>query len=661
MTVVEGQPPESTTLGADPATSPMGSTAWRRTWPAYAIAVGLPAVCLLAYAAAAPPNLATPAVIVFVIPIMISAYIGGAGPGLLSTAVAVTGLGYLVAVASATSAPERWLVLVRWLALVPVGILVSVLSEALHRSRRRVEAALAARAEGEERLRRERALLRGLIDSIPDLIFFKDPNSVYLGCNKAFEVYSGRPEAELIGKTDLEMAAPEVAEGYRKADREMLASGRVWRGEEWIPFRTGGGAYFDTLKTPHYGPAGELLGLIGVSRDVSERKQAEQDLRLRVAALEAAANGIVIADHAGTIQWVNAAFTKLTGYSAQEVIGQNPRVLKSGRHDPVFYRELWDTITDGRVWHGEVVNKRKDGTLYSEEMTITPVRAVGQDITHFVAIKQDISERLRAEETRARLEEQLHAAQKLDALGTLAGGVAHDFNNILAVILGNVELAAEDVGPAHVAVGSLDEIRRAARRAQSLVQRILAFSREGAWPHERVALRQVVEDALAILRPAIPATVALTATCAEDTPSVEADATQIEQVLLNVCTNAWHALPESAGRIDVRVDAVAAGEGTANPRLGPPERWARVRVTDNGSGMDPTTLGRIFEPFFTTKPPGQGTGLGLSVVHGIVKAHGGVIEVASEPGGGTTFTIYLPAAPALEWNGSHHGTPPSDR
>jgi signal transduction histidine kinase len=289
------------------------------------------------------------------------------------------------------------------------------------------------------------------------------------------------------------------------------------------------------------------------------------------------------------------------------------------------------------------------------------VRAVGQDITHFVAIKQDISERLRAEETRARLEEQLHAAQKLDALGTLAGGVAHDFNNILAVILGNVELAAEDVGPAHVAVGSLDEIRRAARRAQSLVQRILAFSREEAGPHERVALRQVVEDALAILRPAIPATVALTATCAEDTPTVEADATQIEQVLLNVCTNAWHALPESAGRIDVRVDAVAAGEGTANPTLGPPERWARVRVTDNGSGMDPTTRGRIFEPFFTTKPPGQGTGLGLSVVHGIVKAHGGVIEVASEPGGGTTFTIYLPAAPALEWNGSHHGTPPSDR
>ena len=372
---------------------------------------------------------------------------------------------------------------------------------------------------------------------------------------------------------------------------------------------------------------------VGVSRDITARKQAEQQMQLQAAALESAANGIVITDRSGTIQWVNAAFTKLTGYSAAEVVGQNPRVLRSGRHDVAFYRTLWETIAAGRVWKGELVNRRKDGSLYTEAMTITPVHTDGET-THFIAIKDDVSER-------KQLTDQLHLAQKMEALGTLAGGVAHDFNNILGAIIGNVELAAQDVGPGHPALESLDEIRKASRRAKELVQRILAFSRQQPRARSVIALRPVIEEATKFLRASLPAGVALATTYADDTPAVIADPTQIEQVLLNLCTNAWQALPELVGRIDIRLDGVTASAADTSLATG---RWARLTVTDNGVGMDGTTLDRVFEPFFSTKSPGQGTGLGLSVVHGIVEAHGGVIDVQSEPGKGTTFKIYFPAA-----------------
>ena len=225
----------------------------------------------------------------------------------------------------------------------------------------------------------------------------------------------------------------------------MLSSRQAQRNEEWVPFKAGGGGHFETLKTPYYGPDGELLGLIGVSRDITDRKRADEQMRLQVAALQAAANGIVIVDREGTIQWVNASFTNLTGYSAAEAIGQNPRILKSDNHDAVFYKNLWDTVTAGGVWHGEVVNRRKDGTFYTEEMTITPVHASGTGISHFIAIKQDIGERKRAEDQiqrlNADLERRVHertaelerANQELEAFNY---SVSHDLRAPLRHVSG---------------------------------------------------------------------------------------------------------------------------------------------------------------------------------------------------------------------------------
>lgn len=267
-----------------------------------------------------------------------------------------------------------------------------------------------------------------------------------------------------------------------------------------------------------------------------------------------------------------------------------------------------------------------------------PLRAIGTT--------QDITER-------TTLEAQLRESQKMEALGTLAGGIAHDFNNALAAVMGNLELARQDVGAGHPAQHSLDEIAKAGSRAKALVQQILAFGRRQVLERKRIVLAPVLEETMRLLRATQPAGIRVSHGCAPDTPRVMADGTQIAQVLVNLCTNAWHALEGQVrpGEVDIQLQAYDHTPGAAQMahtthRLGNllPGRYACLTVRDNGAGMDQATQRRIFEPFFTTKGVGKGTGLGLAVVHGIVQAHEASIEVASIPNEGTTFRIYFPAA-----------------
>jgi signal transduction histidine kinase/DNA-binding response OmpR family regulator len=237
---------------------------------------------------------------------------------------------------------------------------------------------------------------------------------------------------------------------------------------------------------------------------------------------------------------------------------------------------------------------------------------------------------------RRRVQEQLRTSQKMEAIGLLAGGIAHDFNNVLGAIVGNAELARRDIGPRHAALRSLDEIDRASQRAKNLVQQILAFSRKQQVETRVIGLRSVVEETASLLRATLPANIDLEVVCLASAPDVLADSTQIHQVLLNLVTNAWHAIGGLRGRIEMRLAAAPGPERQA--------QFARLSVTDSGAGMDAATLARAFEPFFTTKPKGHGTGLGLSVVAEIVKQHGGVISVTSAPTQGTSFRIDLPAA-----------------
>ena len=315
--------------------------------------------------------------------------------------------------------------------------------------------------------------------------------------------------------------------------------------------------------------------------------------------------------------------------------------------------ERWDLHFRHALRHGdkqrfELALHSSDGARLHVQLDCMRVEAEAASPTVRIAMT-DISDRREAEADLRKFEAQLRDVQKMESIGTLAGGIAHDFNNILGAILGNVALAREDLGPDHPAQVSLEEIHKASVRARNLVQQILTFSRRE--PQELVtqALRPVIEETHKLLRATLPAGVELDVMLTNRPLQALIDATQLQQVLMNLCTNAWHALKDGAGRIGMGLDAVVLDQ-EALKRLGqvPPGPYAHLWVSDTGVGMDGATRARIFEPFFTTKPVGQGTGLGLSVVHGILNAHRGAIAVDSELGQGSTFHLYFPLLESAE-------------
>ena len=375
--------------------------------------------------------------------------------------------------------------------------------------------------------------------------------------------------------------------------------------------------------------------------DITERKQAEAELRLQSAALNAAANIIVITDRNGTIEWVNLAFTALTGYGAAEAIGKNQsELVKSDVHDPLLYRDLWNTILAGHVWHGEMTNRRKDGSVYTVYQTITSVKDARGEIGHFIMIQRDLTEQ-------KRLEAQFLQAQKMEVVGRLASGIAHDFNNLLTVINGTADLALTDLREGDPLRADLQQIGQAGQRAASLTRQLLAFSRQQIMKPDVLNLSTLVADLRGLLQRLIGEDVALVVMPAEDVGNVMADSVQIEQVVMNLAVNARDAMPDGGTLTietrDVELDEAHAAE---HPSVLPGPH-VMLAISDTGAGMDEATRKKIFEPFFTTKGLGQGTGLGLSTVYGIVKQSGGSIWVSSELGKGSTFKIYLPRVEAV--------------
>ena len=404
-----------------------------------------------------------------------------------------------------------------------------------------------------------------------------------------------------------------------------------------LALRAKSGQVFQVLWSGVKTVFGGEIYLLGSLLDITDRKQADAEMNLQFSALSAAANAIMITDHKGRIKWINPAFTRLTGYGVDEVKGCNPRFLNSGQHPPAFYATLWSTIKTGNVWHGELINQRKNGRHYTEDMTITPVRGADGAIAHFVAIKQDVTER-------RTLENQLRQAQKMEAIGTLAGGLAHDFNNLLAAMFGFGYLLQQDTEGNAAAQESIGEILKAANRAKELVQQILTFSRQREQKRQVIPLANVVKEATKFLRASLPAQIKIEVHIAAEAPAVLADATQIYQVTMNLATNALHAMEGQPGTLTVKLEAFQPDPAfrQLHPEIAGAS-YTRLTVSDSGHGMDAQTLDRIFEPFFTTKPIGKGTGLGLAVVHGIVQSHDGVITVTSAVGRGTTFHLYFPA------------------
>ncbi|MBI4831763.1 MAG: PAS domain S-box protein, partial [Candidatus Lindowbacteria bacterium] len=344
----------------------------------------------------------------------------------------------------------------------------------------------------------------------------------------------------------------------------------------------------------------------------------------------------------GTIQYVNPAFETVTGYTREGVIGQNPRLLKSGEQDEVFYQKLWETITSGKTWEGRFVNKKKDGARYTEDATISPVHGNDGAITNYVAVKRDMTEHLRLHDEKEKLQAQLVQAQKMESVGRLAGGVAHDFNNMLTAILGYSALELEKAQPDSSLHNSLTEIQKAAQRSADLTRQLLAFARKQTVSPEVLDLNDAVSGMLKMLRRLIGEDIDLAWMPGHDLWKVRIDPSQVDQILANLTVNARDAIA-GVGKLTIDTANAVFDEPYCADRAGfIPGEYAQLAVSDDGAGMSKDILEHIFAPFFTTKGVGKGTGLGLATVYGIVKQNDGFINVYSEPGQGTTFKIYLP-------------------
>src|ERR1022692_1919418 len=493
-----------------------------------------------------------------------------------------------------------------------------------------------------------------------------------------------------------------------------------------------------------------------------DHKRMQKQLVLQATALETAANAVIITNHNGTILWVNPAFTTSTGYTLDEAVGKTPSLLKYGKQDQAFYDEFWKTILSGETWRGEFINRRKDGGLYYDELTVTSVRSAEGVITHFIGIMHDVTEHKQAEQalreseekfrqlaeninevfwitdpatqqmlylspayekiwgrtcnslyqspqswfevihrddrkrileaTRTKqergeydetyritrpdgsvrwihdrafpirnaagevyrvvgtaeditenrkLEEQFRQAQKMEAIGQLAGGVAHDFNNLFTVILCNTEMLLTEEKMEPDRVDALKDVVKASKAAAQLTRQLLVFSRKQTMQSQVFNLNEVVSNLIKMLRRVIGEHIELKWRPATSLPQMEGDPGMLEQVLLNLAVNARDAMPKG-GELLVQTEAVTltSDQAKSHPDARPGE-FVRLTVRDTGCGIPPEILPRIFEPFFSTKEAGQGTGLGLATVFGIVKQHLGWVEVGSKMDGGTSFKVYL--------------------
>ena len=384
-----------------------------------------------------------------------------------------------------------------------------------------------------------------------------------------------------------------------------------------------------------------ILGIIASAiGNEDTRKQAEAELNRLMTAIEQTPESVVITDTEGRILYVNPVFERVTGYSRAEVIGQNPRLLKSNRQDSAFYRQLWGKISAGEVWRGRFINKKKDGTLFTEDAVIAPVRDEKGAVTNHIAIKRDISHELE-------LEIQYRQTQKIDSIGRLAGGVAHDFNNILAVICGHTDLALAQLSPDAPLRSNLECIQESADHAANLTRQLLAFGRGQVIEPRRINLNELIVNLNKMLRRLIGEDIKLVTQTAPDLGQIKADPGQIEQVLLNLVVNARDAMPDG-GTLTIRTDNVTLDEDYARSHLISPGDYVMVSVSDTGVGMTDEVKQHIFEPFFTTKEQGKGTGLGLATCFGIIQQSNGHIHSDSQVDKGTQFKIYLPRVWGVE-------------
>jgi len=487
--------------------------------------------------------------------------------------------------------------------------------------------------EEETKRREAEKQLLELMDFTPIGIIVYDVQGELKYANRsAREMWASNAEIPLERINVFDFIHPEHLETSRQRFREVMRGGGKEPTVIKLRFPDSRERSFEISTSP-FSFSGQRCG-VTVLQDVTQRLQDEDEQRRLATAVANTNDSIVITDSSGIIEYVNPAFTRVTGYSREEAIGQNPRILKSGHQEEAFYRRMWDTLSNGQVWEGRLINRKKNGSTFTEMASISPIRDSKGRITHFVAVKRDISHEVQ-------LESQLSQAQKMEAIGTLAGGIAHDFNNILGAIIGFTDISILQTPADSPVLDNLRQIKNSGQRAADLIQQILTFSRMAAKKDKiHVAIAPLLKETLKLIRATIPTTIDIRLEINEPEGWVLADPVQIQQILMNLCTNAFHAMREKGGTLTITLERLALGECRETM---PAQRSSciEIKIADTGHGIDAAIIDRIFDPFFTTKDPGVGTGMGLSVVHGIIQELEGMITVDSGPDG-TCFTVLLP-------------------
>ena len=532
----------------------------------------------------------------------------------------------------------------------------------------------------------QKVFAESLIEKSAVPTFVLDSRHRIIMWNKACEELTGMKATEMIGSDDQwrpfypekrPVLADLVVNGnlgelpslYDKYIRSPLTPDGV-QGEGWYASLNGKDRFIFFDATPVRDSEGKLVAAIQTLQDITERKQAEESLHLLSQAIEQTPTAVVITDCAGIIEYVNPYFSKVTGYSTEEAIGQNPRILKSGWHPPEFYAELWKTILGGRIWRGEFLNKGKDGELYWENMSISPVNNAAGKITHFVAVKENITERKWAEEelhrwnreleskveerTRQLLasQEELVRKEKLAILGQLSGSLGHELRNPLGVMSNAVYFLKIVLSDADETVQEyLEIIKKEIDSSLWIITDLLDFARTRPPRTTAVATRDLTEESLS--RCVIPENIDLQSAIPDNLPRLRVDPLQTGQVLTNLITNAVQAMPAGGAlRLSAReVSSCESGVSEAETRDQKQKTdFIAISVTDSGEGISPENMEKLFQPLFTTKA--KGIGLGLVVCKNLVTANGGRIEVESEPGKGTIFTVLLPVEKEQIWEKS---------
>jgi PAS domain S-box-containing protein len=483
------------------------------------------------------------------------------------------------------------------------------------------------------------------VEASPTGMLLTDSQGRILLVNTEIERLLGWSRQELVGQS-VEQLIPERMRanhrGLRAAFMQASSKRTMGHGRElWALRQDGSETPVEVGLTAIETDDGRLV-LCSVV-DATARREAERALRDSEEQFRLVVEGLqdyalFLLDPDGRVRTWNAGAERIKQYSAGEIVG---------RQYEVFFPE--EAIADGQPaaileqaavkgrWEGEALRQRKDGSKFLGHVVLTALRDGGQGLRGFVMMTRDVTEQ-------RRLEEAIRNAQKVQAIGTLAGGIAHDFNNILTAIVGYTEMARGEASPNSSLDVDLDRVLTAAERGRELVQRILDFSRRQDVVRAPIRMDGAVQEALDLLRASLPSTIEFRTRFDLDLPAVLSDPMLVHQVVMNLCTNAAQAMTQGGGVLEVQLEQVQVGEVAAR-RIAElqPGRYIRLRVTDTGHGMPPEVLKRAFEPFFTTKPAGVGTGLGLSVVYGIVKQHGGAFDIRSAPGAGTTIDVYLPA------------------